>query len=225
MIESLLQNFSLIIGEHSVISLIIALISGALTSLLPCSLSSLPLIILYVSGGSADRKSAFRYSIIYALGSSITFIILGVVITAIGGMLSQAGSWYYIVLGVIMALLSLQCFGVINIIPSTNLITKNKRKGYIGAFLTGILSAIFSSPCSTPVLIALLLSISIGADMLFSIILLLSYSIGYSLLSIAIATALGAVKELKKGMLPKIANIILGILILILALYMFYLGF
>ena len=202
MIESLLQNFSLIIGEHSVISLIIALISGALTSLLPCSLSSLPLIILYVSGGSADRKSAFRYSIIYALGSSITFIILGVVITAIGGMLSQAGSWYYIVLGVIMALLSLQCFGVINIIPSTNLITKNKRKGYIGAFLTGILSAIFSSPCSTPVLIALLLSISIGADMLFSIILLLSYSIGYSLLSIAIATALGAVKELKKGMLP-----------------------
>lgn len=225
MIESLLQNFSLIIGEHSVLSLIIALISGALTSLLPCSLSSLPLIILYVSGGSADRKSAFRYSIIYALGSSITFIILGVVITAIGGMLSQAGSWYYIVLGVIMALLSLQCFGVINIIPSTNLITKNKRKGYIGAFLTGILSAIFSSPCSTPVLIALLLSISIGADMLFSIILLLSYSIGYSLLSIAIATALGAVKELKKGMLPKIANIILGILILILALYMFYLGF
>ncbi len=225
MIESLLQNFSLIIGEHSVLSLIIALISGALTSLLPCSLSSLPLIILYVSGGSADRKSAFRYSLIYALGSSITFIILGVVITAIGGMLSQAGSWYYIVLGVIMALLSLQCFGVINIIPSTNLITKNKRKGYIGAFLTGILSALFSSPCSTPVLIALLLSISIGADMLFSIILLLSYSIGYSLLSIAIATALGAVKELKKGMLPKIANIILGILILILALYMFYLGF
>lgn len=225
MIESLLQNFSLLIGEHSVLSLIIALISGALTSLLPCSLSSLPLIILYVSGGSADRKSAFRYSLIYALGSSITFIILGVVITTIGGMLSQAGSWYYIVLGVIMALLSLQCFGVINIIPSTNLITKNKRKGYIGAFLTGILSALFSSPCSTPVLIALLLSISIGADMLFSIILLLSYSIGYSLLSIAIATALGAVKELKKGMLPKIANIILGILILILALYMFYLGF
>lgn len=225
MIESLLQNFSLLIGEHSVLSLIIALISGALTSLLPCSLSSLPLIILYVSGGSADRKSAFRYSLIYALGSSITFIILGVVITVIGGMLSQAGSWYYIVLGIIMALLSLQCFGVINIIPSTNLITKNKRKGYIGAFLTGILSALFSSPCSTPVLIALLLSISIGADMLFSIILLLSYSIGYSLLSIAIATALGAVKELKKGMLPKIANIILGILILILALYMFYLGF
>lgn len=225
MIESILENFSHLIGEHSALSLLIAFISGALTSLLPCSLSSLPLIILYVSGGSEDKRTAFKYSLLFALGSSITFIILGIVISAIGGMLSQAGSWYYIILGIIMTLLSLQCLGVINIIPSTNLITRNRKRGYIGAFIAGILSAIFSSPCSTPVLIALLLSISIGGDMVYSVLLLLLYSIGYSILSIVVGTALGAVKEIKKGVLPKVANIILGILILLLALYMFYLGF
>ena len=225
MIEGILENFSHIIGDHSALSLLIAFISGALTSILPCSLSSLPLIILYVSGGADDRKTALKYSVTFALGSSITFIIMGIIITAIGGMLSQAGSWYYIILGIIMVLLSLQSLGVINIIPSTNLITKNKRRGYIGAFITGILSAIFSSPCSTPVLIALLLSLSVGGDMLYSIVMLLLYSIGYSILSIVIGTALGAVKELKKGVLPRVANIALGILILLLALYMFYLGF
>ena len=61
--------------------------------------------------------------------------------------------------------------------------------------------------------------------MLYSIVMLLLYSIGYSILSIVIGTALGAVKELKKGVLPRVANIALGILILLLALYMFYLGF
>ena len=122
MIEGLLENFSHIIGDHSALSLLIAFISGALTSILPCSLSSLPLIILYVSGGADDRKTALKYSVTFALGSSITFIIMGIIITAIGGMLSQAGSWYYIILGIIMVLLSLQSLGVINIIPSTNLI-------------------------------------------------------------------------------------------------------
>lgn len=225
MIESALENFSHLIGEPSALSLLIAFISGALTSILPCSLSSLPLIILYVSGGAKDRKSALKYSITFAIGSSITFVVMGIIITAIGGMLSQAGSWYYLLLGAIMVLLSLQCFGVINIIPATNLVAKNKKRGFIGAFITGILSAIFSSPCSTPVLIALLLSLSVGSDMLYSILMLLLYSIGYSLLSVIIGTALGAVKELKKGVLPQVANIILGLLILLLALYMFYLGF
>ena len=61
--------------------------------------------------------------------------------------------------------------------------------------------------------------------MFYSVLLLLLYSIGYSILSIVVGTALGAVKEIKKGVLPKVANIILGILILLLALYMFDLGF
>ena len=224
MIENILENFSAVISSGSALSLVIAFASGALTSLLPCSLSSLPLIILYVSGGSSDKKSAFRHSLLFALGSSITFMILGIIITAVGGMLSQAGRWYYIILGIIMTLLSLQSFGVINIIPSTNLLTRNKKTGYIGALIAGILSAIFSSPCSTPVLIALLLTLTVES-MSHSVLMLLLYSMGYSLLSIIVGTALGAIKELKKGVLPRIANITLGLLILLLALYMFYLGF
>lgn len=225
MIENILENFSAVISSGSALSLVIAFASGALTSLLPCSLSSLPLIILYVSGGSSDKKSAFRHSLLFALGSSITFMILGIIITAVGGMLSQAGRWYYIILGIIMTLLSLQSFGVINIIPSTNLLTRNKKTGYIGALIAGILSAIFSSPCSTPVLIALLLTLTVESNMAHSVLMLLLYSMGYSLLSIIVGTALGAIKELKKGVLPRIANITLGLLVLLLALYMFYLGF
>ncbi len=225
MIESILEGFAESINNHSGLSFFIAFISGALTSLLPCSLSSLPLIILYVSGSTDNKKTALKYSLTFALGSSITFIILGVIITAIGGIISQAGRWYYIALGVLMTLLSLQSFGVINIRMHNNLVARNKKRGYLGALIAGLLSALFSSACSTPVLIALLISLSLGHDMFYSIILLLLYSMGYSILSVITGTALGALKEIKRGPIPKIANAILGLLMLALALYLFYLGF
>jgi thiol:disulfide interchange protein len=55
-----------------------------------------------------------------------------------------------------MILMALQTWGIFEIIPSSYLISKNTKKGFAGAFITGILGGIFSSPCSTPVLIALL---------------------------------------------------------------------
>ena len=225
MIEAILENLSSVIEAHSAIAPAAALLAGALTSILPCSLSSLPLVILYVSGGAKDKKSAFKYSLAYAIGASITFIIIGLAVSSIGGRLSQAGSWYYIVLAVLMVLLSLDMFGVIHIMPSTNLISKNKKRGFAGAFIAGILSSVFSSPCSTPVLIALMLMLTLDGTIAYSLFLLVLYSIGYSILSIAVGSALGIIKEIKKGALPRIANILLGVLILLLALYLFYLGF
>jgi len=42
------------------------------------------------------------------------------------------------------------------LIPSANLLSKSRLFGSLRAFFAGILAGIFASPCSTPVLIALL---------------------------------------------------------------------
>lgn len=64
-------------------------------------------------------------------------------------------------------------WGVFNLIPSANLLSKSKKRGFVGAFLAGILGGIFSSPCSTPVLIALLAIVAGNGNLLWGILLML----------------------------------------------------
>ena len=63
----------------------LALLAGLLTSLTPCSLSSIPLVIGYVGGiGEKSVKKAFFYSVTFAGGMAVTFIILGVAAASMG---------------------------------------------------------------------------------------------------------------------------------------------
>ena len=128
-----------------------------------------------------------------------------------------------------MVLMALQTWEIFNFIPSTYLLSKNKRRGYIGALIGGILGGIFSSPCSTPVLIALLAIVAGNGNIVWGVLLLLIYSLGHSILVIIAGTSVGFVQKLsqsdKYGKASKIMKIFMGILILLIGLYMFYLGF
>ena len=128
-----------------------------------------------------------------------------------------------------MILMALQTWGIFEIIPSSYLIAKNKRRGYVGAFIAGILGGIFSSPCSTPVLIALLAIVAGKGSILWGILLLLLYSIGHGILAIVAGTSIGLVQKLssseKYGKASAVLKIVMGSLILLIGFYMFYLGF
>ena len=227
---SILNSLSNIIESNYWIAPLIALLSGLLTSFSPCSLSSIPLVIAYVGGSdSKEPKKALKLSLIFSLGSALTFTTLGVIAVLLGKMIRFTGDWWYILLGILLVLMALQIWEIINIIPSNNLFTKNKKRGYIGAFIMGILSGLFSSPCSTPVLIVLLAIVSAKGSLVYGIILLLLYSIGHSVLAVIAGTSISYVKKIKESKKYKnindIIKLIFGLLILSLAFYLFYLGF
>ena len=230
MINEWLETLSTLIKANLWLAPVLAILAGVLTAFTPCSLSTIPLVVAYV-GGTADNdtKKSFRLSLIFALGMTVTFTVLGVVASLAGKLIGRAASWWYIVLGVLMVLMALQTWEVFNFIPSTFLISKNKRRGYIGALIAGILGGIFSSPCATPVLIALLALVASQGKILWGVMLLLLYSAGHSILVLIVGTSMGFVKKLttnkKYGMASKVIKIVLGSLILLLAFYMFYLGF
>ena len=156
MINTWLSQISAQIGQNMWLAPLLALLAGVLTSFTPCSLSSIPLVVAYVGGVGVEPKKAFRLSLVFALGAALTFTVLGVVAASVGQLLGTGAKWWYIVLGILMVLMALQTWEVVNIIPSTYLAGKSKRRGYIGALITGMLGGLFSSPCATPVLIALL---------------------------------------------------------------------
>ena len=228
--DAILEQLSGLINESMWLAPILALLAGILTSVTPCALSSIPLVIGFVGGtGQKDTKKAFKLSLTFALGSAITFTALGTVASLMGNLIGTSARWWYVVLGILMVLMALQTWEIFNFIPSTYLLSKNKRRGYIGALIGGILGGIFSSPCSTPVLIALLAIVAGSGNIVWGILLLLIYSLGHSILVIIAGTSVGFVQKLsqsdKYGKASKIMKIFMGILILLIGLYMFYLGF
>lgn len=225
-----LENLSQLIQTSGWLAPLLALLAGILTSFTPCSLSSIPLVIGYVGGtGQKDTKRAFRLSLTFAAGAAVTFTILGVVASIAGRLMGTSASWWYIILGVLMVLMALQTWGIFEIIPSSYLISKNTKKGFAGAFIAGILGGVFSSPCSTPVLIALLAIVAGKGSIVWGILLLLLYSIGHGILAIIAGTSIGFVQKLSSseryGKASTILKIVMGALILLIGFYMFYLGF
>ena len=229
--DNILSDMSVLISGNIWIAPVIAFLAGILTSFSPCSLSSIPLIIGYVGGYNVeDTKKSFKLSIFFAIGMAITFTALGTIASLLGKYIRGGGSLWYIFLGVVMVLMALQTYEVFTFIRPTTFQNRNKKKGYLGAFLMGILGGFFSSPCSTPVLIVLLaLVANSNGNILWGAFLLLLYSIGNSFLVVALGTSTGLVKKIKNSQkYNKVYNIskyILGTIILFIGFYMFYLGF
>lgn len=229
-INQWLDSLSALISSNFWFAPLLALAAGVLTSFTPCSLSSVPLIIGYVGGaGNNDTKRAFKLSAVFSLGMAFTFTVLGIVASMLGKLMQGTGSWWYLMLGVLMLLMAIQTWELYNFIPSSYAISKNKKRGFAGAFISGILGGFFSSPCATPVLVVLLAIVVKEGNLLWGSLLLLLYSIGHSFLVLIAGTSVGFVQKVSSnssyGIISKVLKYFMGAIILMLSFYMFYLGF
>lgn len=230
MINTWLNQIAQVIGENMWLAPVLALVAGILTSVTPCALSSVPLIVGYVGGtGEKTAKKAFLYSVTFAVGTAVTFVILGIVATSMGRLMGTSSPVWYMVLGILMVLMALQTWEIFNFIPSVNLMAKSKKRGFAGAFVAGILGGIFSSPCSTPVLIALLAIVAGEGNLLWGILLMLLYSAGHSTLVIVAGTSIGFVQKISASgnykTIASLSKMFMGTLILFIGFYMFWLAF
>lgn len=230
MIDAFLSGLADTIGANAWLAPLFAFAAGVIVSFTPCSLSSVPLIIGYVGGtGEKGTKKAFLYSVTFASGSAVTFVALGLAAAATGRFMGRYSRVWYAALGILMVLMALQTWGVFHFIPSTYLVSKNTKRGFLGAFAAGILGGIFSSPCSTPVLVALLAIVAEGESAAWGTLLMLLYALGASTLVILAGSSLGFVQKIKGSgryrVLSQALGIVMGFLILLVGLYMFWLAF
>ncbi|BAE85930.1 cytochrome c biogenesis CcdA family protein [Desulfitobacterium hafniense] len=225
-----LESISAGISMTSWLAPILALVAGVLTSITPCALTSVPLVIGYVGGtGQREPRKAFWLSATFAIGMAVTFTVLGTIASLLGRLMQGTGSWWYIFLGVLMLLMALQIWEVYNFIPSSYALSKNTKRGFGGAFLAGVLGGFFSSPCATPVLVVLLAVVAKEGSLVWGIFLLILYSLGHSFLVLLAGTSVGFAHKLtsnsKYGPLSKLLKIFMGLIVMCIGFYMFYLGF
>ncbi len=185
----------------SAIAYLLAFAGGVVTSLGPCNVATIPLIVGYVGGTRGlTRRRAFALSTSFALGLAITFTLLGVVAALVGGLIGGTTRlWYYVVAAVCLVI-GLQMMGVIRLAPRGWLAGARERvglRGASGALALGLVSGLVASQCATPVLVAILTYVMAEGALLYGASLLLVYALGRGVPVVLAGTFAGSMKRLR----------------------------
>lgn len=91
-----------------------------------------------------EPKRAFAYSVVFSTGSTVTFVALGIIATLAGHLINTSSHIWHIILGLLLIVMALQLWGIIRVIPSADLVSKNQKRGFAGAFVSGLLAGIYN---------------------------------------------------------------------------------
>lgn len=214
----------------SIAGYLLVFLGGIVTSIGPCNMAMVPLIVGYV-GGTRDlpRKTAFRISLVFAVGLSVTFMSLGIIAALVGGLLGGGTRLWYYVVAVVCFVIGLQMLGVLNIPVPTwfgGLREKIKVKGLMGAFLLGLISGLVASQCATPVLAAILTYVlAQKANLIYGAALLFIYALGRGVPIVLAGTFTGFLKNLRSmGKWTGYAEKAGGVIILLVGFYFLWIA-
>ena len=217
--DSILNIFNTYSQNALPLLLIASFVAGVLSSLSPCNLGLLPLIIAYVGGYSKDgSKKLFVQMISFSLGLSLVLSIIGVLCAFTGRAFAGVSSPVLILLlASIFVLMGLNLLGILEINFPTLIkkIPQNKANGYfVLPFFIGCVFALASSPCSTPILASLLALATVSKNIALSISLFFLFALGQCLVIVLFALFTSVLKNAQKfarfsSILMKISGIIL----------------
>jgi cytochrome c biogenesis protein CcdA len=177
---SALGNIQHIVQNQHGLAFVAVFVGGLISAASPCVLAAIPLIIGYVGGYSeGNKKKAALYSLVFIVGLSLTFTLLGAAASVIGQFLGFMGKWLYWGLAVVAIVMGFQLMGFISVPLPFQKGMAVQTKGLLGAFLLGMLTGTVSSPCATPVLAVILAYVSTQGDMGYGGSLLFVYALGH----------------------------------------------
>ena len=197
---SFLDNLEQIITLYPALAFGAAFMAGVISSASPCVLATIPLVVGFVGGyADGDRWKAFRYSLSFILGLSLTFTAFGAAAGMFGTMFGTLGGWWYIAAGAVALVMGGQMMGLYEIRLPIRRDFKPKQGGIVGSFILGLFFGVVSSPCATPVLVVILTYVATKGQVLYGTALLFAYAIGHCLLMLVAGTFTGFVESFVKS--------------------------
>jgi cytochrome c-type biogenesis protein len=182
------------------VSLTVVGLAGLLTSLSPCLLSMLPIMVGYMGGyDEGSQGGAIARSLSFALGLATTLALLGIIAGIFGLVYGQVAWGLPIVVSLVAIVMGLNLLGVIPLaLPAGAGPTFENWNlpPWLRAYALGLTFGIVASPCSTPVLATLLAWISTTKDPVLGSALLLAYAVGYVTPLVLAGTFTASIKRL-----------------------------
>lgn len=209
----------------SFLAFLLVFLGGIVTSIGPCNVAMIPLVVGYV-GGARDlsRGRSFVLSLTFAVGLAITFMLLGIGASLVGGLFGGTNRvWYYVVAGVCF-LIGLHMLGVFHLPEISALARLRERitlKGLPGALALGLVSGLVASQCATPVLVAILTYVMAQQGALaYGAALLFVYALGRGVPIVLAGTFTGVLKQFQAfGRWSAIIEKVSAVIIIVVGLY------
>ena len=168
--------------------LFIAFGAGLISFLSPCVLPLIPGYVSYISGQSLQNiietnKINFFALILFCLGFSTVFVILGASASFLGQVFLQNSDTLRIIAGIVIIIFSLQLIGLINI-PYLNYEKRfdaKESRNILFPYVIGLAFGFGWTPCIGPILGSILALASIEETLSRATILLIFYSLGLAI--------------------------------------------
>lgn len=201
------------------VNLLLSFVAGLLTTLSPCVLPILPIVV-----GSAFQGHKWG-PLALVLGMSLSFAFLGFFLASFGSVLDAqtvrvVGSSLLLIFGLVLLLPQLaQIFSKL-IAPFANAAQsfKTASKGLLGQFLVGTLMGAIWSPCSGPTL-GIAIGLAAQADQRFqALIMMFLFGVGASIPVLAVAYGSRKVFNAKREKLISLSSLFKKVFAIILIL-------
>ena len=209
----------------------LAFLGGLVSFFSPCVLPVVPAYLSFLLGSSLEEKLGRRLllyrSLLFVLGFSLVFVLLGASASAFGRLVSAYRPLFMHIGGVIVLLFGLQMLGVLHIpwLMMERRVHLERKPGSAGsAFLLGLAFATGWTPCIGPVLSGILLMAGSSGSMGLGSVMLGVYSLGLAipfLLFALLAEKAGAwIRRSVK--IVRLVSIIGGLILVVLGILLFF---
>ena len=221
------------------LNLVVVFIEGLLSFFSPCILPILPVYLSILSNSNVDvlkngedkfiKTALFKNTILFVLGISTTFFILGSSVNILSSFLSENKSYIMIIGGIIIVFMGLFYVDIIK----SSLLSREKRMNIkvkemnsLSAFVLGFTFSFGWTPCIGPILASVLIMASGSSSTMIANLLIIVYTVGFILPFIIVAIFYSklfkSIDKMKNymGIIKKIC----GIILIISGLFMFFNG-
>ena len=219
-----------VLRTGSFLAYLLVFLGGVVTSIGPCNVAMIPLIIGFVGGSSQPgRGRSFSLSLTFAVGLAVTFMGLGVAASLVGGLIGGTSRvWYYVVAAVCL-LIGLSMLGAFHL-PQIGVLGRLRERirlrGIPGALALGLVSGLAASQCATPVLAAILTYVmSQEGGLVYGAALLFVYALGRGVPIVLAGTFAGALKQMQSfGRWSTVIERVSGVVIIGVGLYFLWMA-
>ena len=172
----------------------LAFTGGLIASISPCILAMLPINLSYIGTRNiTSRKDALIKAGMFVLGNVIILSLFGLVSSFAGFVIVEYRGHINVVVGAIILIMGFGLLGLIRIpLPQINVGGSN-----LGPFGVGLTYALVSSPCASPVLFAVLAASAASGSQVLSVLTMVSYALGYTIVIFLSSLLTGFAKQAK----------------------------
>lgn len=230
MIDSIFNILSEYLYQSFWLATLSSFVWGLLSIILsPCHLSSIPLIIGFLSAqGKISLSRTFLLSLTFAFGILLTIAVIGIITLSAGRIMGDIGSIGNYLVAIVFFVVGLYLLDIIRLPWDGAKLSGTKYKGLVAALVLGLIFGIGLGPCTfafmAPVL-GVVFSVS-ATDIVLAVSLITAFAIGHCFVIVLAGTLANRVQKIldwnENSRAAKIVKKICGILVIFGGIYMIW---